>query len=212
VALSRSEHLTSHWWLRPGWTDTSKFVTWHVLFDDQPALLDVIAGYHRLLEGVAGIDLVPLQWLHLTVQRVGFADALTRQELDAVARRASAQLAELPAFEITFGPPEVHREGVTLTASPARPLAVLRAALRESIAATLSPRRLPEDADNFWPHVAIAYANTAAPAAPLIAALAAASSPPHAVRVAAASMIELRRAERRYVWRRLASVRLGGPR
>jgi hypothetical protein len=120
VALSRSDHLTSHWWLRPGWTDTSKCVTWHVLFDDQPALLDVIAPFHRLLEGVAGIDLVPLQWLHLTVQGVGFADALTCQELDAVARRASA-LAELPAFDITFGLPEVHREGVTLTASPTRP-------------------------------------------------------------------------------------------
>jgi hypothetical protein len=45
----------------------------------QAGLRQLVAGYRaRLAEAeLPGLDLVPIEWLHLTVQSVGFVDEVT---------------------------------------------------------------------------------------------------------------------------------------
>jgi hypothetical protein len=67
------------------------------------------------------------------------------------------------------------------------------------------------DDDPVWPHLSLAYARAAVLAAPFLDALAAVADPAVPARFRRISLIELRRAGRRYQWRRIAKVVLGPP-
>jgi hypothetical protein len=59
----------------------------------------VLGGYQTRLAGPPGLDPVPFEWLHLTVQGIGFADEIDTAEVDrivAAVRRRCAALAPLP--------------------------------------------------------------------------------------------------------------------
>lgn len=53
----------------------------------------MVGGYRAGLAGLPGLDLVPVQWLHLTVQAIGFTDVVRGGDLDqivgAVGRRCA---------------------------------------------------------------------------------------------------------------------------
>jgi hypothetical protein len=65
-----------HWRWRPG----RRQYAWHLTFGEQTVLrgraqlLRVAGACQARLAGLPGLDLVPAEWLHLTVQPVGFAD------------------------------------------------------------------------------------------------------------------------------------------
>lgn len=196
------ERLVDHWRARPEWTDGARYVTWHLLPAAAPA---VVVDCHRALAELPGLDLVPARWLHLTVQGVGPAGSVDVPAVVAAARR---RLAGMPAVELVLAPPAAHREGVLLEGTPVEPVAALRTALR---AAVVSVRGTVDGAadERVWPHLSLAYANAAVPAAPVRAALAGLPARPTPIRFAEVSLIELRRAARTYVWDRLATVPLG---
>jgi hypothetical protein len=60
-----------HWWWRPGWAPGRRMYTFHVTFEDQPAVQEPAAEARQRLAGLDGLDLVPGRWLHLTTQGVG---------------------------------------------------------------------------------------------------------------------------------------------
>jgi len=83
-----------HWWWRPGWRIGRRFYTFHVIFDadevwgaDELRLL--MSEYRQSLAGMAGLDLIPDEWLHLTVQGVGFTDEVGAADIDAILGAAS---------------------------------------------------------------------------------------------------------------------------
>jgi hypothetical protein len=63
-----------HWWWRPGWRPGRRLYAWHLTLRDQTVsqgqadLRQVVGAYQARLAGLAGLDLVPAEWLHLTVQ------------------------------------------------------------------------------------------------------------------------------------------------
>lgn len=208
--LTRRDRLSDHWYARPGWSTTSRYLTWHLLPDEAPELHETVARYHRVLSALPGIDLVPPQWLHVTVQGVGFADDVTETNVRAVTAAAARRLTGMPAVELTFAPAAVHHEGVLLDAAPVEPVGALRSALRAAIADVQSPQRVDGgDADPVWPHLSLAYAHAPVPAAPLLDAVASVDAAPVLVRFAHVSLIELRRAGRLYCWDPVAEVPLG---
>jgi hypothetical protein len=83
-----------HWWWRPGWRPGRRLHAWHLTFGDQTvsrgrAELRRVAGdYQARLAGLPGLGLVPAEWLHLTVQPVGFADEVGAGDLDGSWRRS----------------------------------------------------------------------------------------------------------------------------
>ena len=68
------------------------FYACHLTLDDQPQLRDLVAGYQQALTGMTGIDLIPPQWLHLTMQGIGFTDEISAAELVALDHALPAEL------------------------------------------------------------------------------------------------------------------------
>ena len=205
VAVTRGDTLRNHW--RPAAPD---YLTWHLLFDDRPAFHEVAERYQHVLQGVDGIDVVPTRWLHLTVQGVGPAEEITTDNINAFVAEAHGRLKGIQPFELIRQPADVLWEGIGLTAAPAEPVSTLRKELRAVIATVCGANRVPgADDDVLWPHVSLAYANGAAPAAELFDAIAALPREPVAVEIDQVALITLRREGRRYVWSPVDVARLG---
>ncbi len=205
VAVTRTDALRNHWG-----PEAPDYLTWHLLFDDQPALHAVARKYHRAVAGIDGIDVVPTKWLHLTVQGVGAVDEITAPEVDDLVDAARERLAGTPTFDLTFRPAEVHWEGITLTATQVEPVSRVRTALRSAIATVRGPDRVPgADTEVLWPHISLAYVNAAVPAAALFDAIGVVRRESVVVKIEQATLIVLRRAGRRYVWSDVATAQLG---
>ena len=102
--------------------------------------------------------------------------------------------------------------GVTLTATPAEAVAAVRGALRTAIAEVRGADRVPGAQDEaLRPHLCLAYASAAVPAATLLDAIVERSIEPVTITIDHVSLIKLRRDGRRYVWSTVAAVPLGSP-
>ncbi len=198
-------HMADHWWWRPGWQPGARFLTWHLTFENAPQVHRIAADYRRILADVPGLDLVPDQWLHLTMQGLGFAQDVV--DVAAIVDAARVRLAEIPAFDVSFDRPAVTPEAIRWEAAPGEPVAAVRTAIREAIADVWP--EVPEKADGFGPHISIAYSGSDGPAAPVLAAIAAAPSAPATARITHADLILLNRDHRMYEWEPVASVPLG---
>jgi 2'-5' RNA ligase len=207
--------MRSHWWWRPGWASGRRLYAWHLTFGDQTVsrgraeLRRVVGGYHARLAELPGLDLVPLGWLHLTVQGIGFADEVAASDLERIAAAVRRRCATLAPVRLTLGPAQLQAEGVWLAVTPAAAVRRVRATVRAGIAEVCGAARVPESAGGFGPHVSLAYSNTDGPDEPYAAALAA--TPPRSaiVEVAAIQAISLARDGHLYRWETLATVPLG---
>ncbi|MET9271137.1 2'-5' RNA ligase family protein [Kribbella sp. NPDC003557] len=200
------DELADHWWWRPGWKVGTRFYAWHInLFEDP--LRGLAAEHQRELSTVPGLDLIPLRWLHLTMQGVGFREDVPDARVDALLAAARVRLAELEPAKVRFHRPVVRREAVLLPADPAEPLRTIRYAVRAAIADVCGG--VPENADGYRPHISLAYANTAQPAAPIIAALDRVNPTPADLILSTVSLIEMHRDNRMYQWRTVEAVPLG---
>lgn len=197
----------NHWWWRTGWRERRTFYTWHLTFDDQPAVHQLAASYRKVLASVPGLDLVPDQWLHLTMQGIGFTDEVNSDDLAAIIREVRQRLANIPAFDIELDRPVFTPEAIRWD-PPTEPIAVVRNGIREAIGAVWPV--VPEAAEGFSAHVTIAYANQDGPADAALAAIAEPASQPTAARISSAELIILNRDQRMYEWQTHASVPLSG--
>ncbi|MGH3905454.1 MAG: 2'-5' RNA ligase family protein [Pseudonocardiaceae bacterium] len=147
--------------------------TWHLTFDHATELRQLVSAYQAALAPLPGLNPVPLQWLHLTIQGVGYADELPPGQLDDVAESVRRELATMSAFTLTFHRAVIRDEAIALPPTPVEPLHELLTRLRRSIAtATDAPVHTgPEQAHGFHPHVTIAYSHTNAVAEPYAGAL-----------------------------------------
>ena len=204
-----------HWWWRPGWRPGRRQYAWHLTFGEQTvsrglAELRRVAGdYRASLAGLPGLDLVPVEWLHLTVQAVGFADEVGPGDAERIVAAVRRRCAALAPPRLTLGPAQLQAEGVWLPVASAAAVRRVRAAVRAGIAEVWGAARVPEAAGAFTPHVSLAYSNTDGPDAPFAAALA--GMPPRSatVELAAIQAISLRRDGRLYGWEILATVPFG---
>jgi 2'-5' RNA ligase len=181
--------------------------TFHVTFEDQPAVQELAAEARQRLAGLDGLDLVPGQWLHLTTQGVGFTDEVSDDDLDAIISAARARLAGLALVAVTLTPPQVASEGIACHVGPDGVLTPARDALRGAIGDVWGPERVPEGSD--WsPHVSIAYASADSSGDAFAAALD--GLPGASVIVHAMDLIRLGRDQRIYEWETVERLPLGG--
>ncbi len=209
TALVNVERTRDHWYWRPGWRIGRRFHTWHLTFGDDPAMHRLVAAYQQSLARTPGLDLIPPRWLHLTTQGLGFTDDLSTSDVDAVVAAVRRRLADVPAPLVTFHRPIVIAEAIVLPPHPTEPVRQVREAIRAGIADAWGAQRVPEPTNRFRPHVSLAYSNTAAPAAPIIAALDATQPEPATIRLAEASLILLGRDEHLYRWNEYATATIG---
>lgn len=206
-----AQSMRDHWWWRPGWRVGRSFYTWHVTFDDQPAVHRLATDYAPVLNDLPTLDPIPVRWLHLTMQGIGFTDEVDRADVDAIADATRDRCAALAPFTITLGPARVDPEALMLPVHPAEPVTRLRATIRAAIADVWGPDNVPEDPHGFRPHVSLAYSNAAGPAEPIIQRLAAQSATAAEITVHRAALIDLNRDHHAYEWTDIATADLRTP-
>lgn len=162
-----AQEMRDHWWWRPGWRVGRSFYTWHVTFEDQPAAHQLAADYAPILDDLPVLDPIPVRWLHLTMQGVGFTDEVDRADIDAITAAAQHLCTAVAPFTITLGPARVDPEALMLPVRPTEPVVALRAAIRAAIADVWGSDNVPEDPDSFHPHASLAYSNNTGHAEPI---------------------------------------------
>jgi 2'-5' RNA ligase len=190
-------------------------LTWHLTFEHATDL----HACRRLQTGarpLAGLHPVPPRWLHLTMQNLGYTDEVADGALRASTAAVTAAVAALPAFDLVFGRPQVHGEGIAIHPEPADPVHRVLHAVREALATVLEHDAVharPDQTGRFRPHVSVAYVGADRDAAPCVAALASVDPPLVTVPVTGISLIRQERVlepEWVYRWTTVTTAPLAG--
>ena len=204
------QQLSDHWWWRPGMRTGRRIYACHLnAFGAQ--LRATAAHYQRALRPVDALDLIPAEWLHLTMCDVGFTDEVEAGEIDQLHSLITDRLSGIGPFGLDFDRPTIFGEGVTLT--PVRggdAVAAIQKVVRGVIEQVIGMDRVPpHQRADFHPHVSIAYANGPESIERVTHALSTVPSMPASERIERASLIAMHRDHRMYQWREVKTLPLG---
>ncbi|MFG2022326.1 2'-5' RNA ligase family protein [Streptomyces sp. NPDC048825] len=205
---TQPETMRNHWWWRPGWSVGRRFYTWHLTFEGQDDVHRLAAQYRSALAPLGDtLTPIPDQWLHLTMQGIGFVGETKEQDVHAIVDAAQTRLAAIPAFDVQIGPEVLDPEAVLLRVHPDGPVRAVRNAIREAIGDVLGG--VPEKAEGFTPHVSVAYSAGDGPTEPIAQVLADLKLTPAHARISTAELIVIHRDNQMYEWETFAKVPLG---
>jgi hypothetical protein len=203
-----AETVRNHWWWRPGWQPGRRFYAFHITFEGDDTLHELVSTYQAALAPLPALTMVPARWLHMTIQGIGFTDEVPRATALDIAAIARALVAQAPPFEVAFHDLVVADEAIALPAEPADPVKSIRRSIRQGIARVLGVNRVGEDPDRFRPHVSVAYITRDGSAAPYVATAKSTNPDPVHVKVTHLDLIEMHRDHRMYEWQTLSTARL----
>ncbi|MEJ1105470.1 MULTISPECIES: 2'-5' RNA ligase family protein [unclassified Kribbella] len=201
--------LRDHWWWRPGWGIGARFYAFHLAVGQCDELASLVAWCQKAIEGMPGLDPIPREWLHITMQGLAFVDDISPEDLASVVKTTRATLAQIQPFSLTFNRPLLRPEALVLVPESVQPLDNLRNAVRLAIEKALGPGAVDLGPADFQPHVSFAYVNADQSAANVLARLTGVDSTPTELCVDAVPLIEMHRDNRMYEWRELDTLRLG---
>lgn len=201
----------NHWWWRPGWTKGRHFYACHLTLDDQPELRELIMDYQQAVASLPEIDLIPPQWLHLTMQGIGFLDEISNDEFDALSDALTAKLATIEPTTVEFRHLTIQAEAVYLKAHPADALRTLRSKMHDAVVSVLGPRRAESAPDpaKFLPHVSIGYINRDGSPEPIAVALRTTVIRRVKVTFVKADLLEYHRDHHMYEWTSATPIPIG---
>jgi 2'-5' RNA ligase len=205
------DELHDHWWWRPGWRAGRHFYAFHFTLSDQQELHGLVAEYQKSLHEVGGLDVIPAQWLHLTMQGIGFVDEVDADRIARLTTVATEKLTTVHAPVVTFHRPVIRPEAVYLPAQPADGIRAVRSAVRDAIATVLSDSGLDsaEQLTSYRPHVSVAYSNMDQSPAPIIEALSRVDPSPVTVTLRHVDLLEFHRDHRMYEWTSASPLPIG---
>lgn len=148
--------LEDHWRWRPEWATDRPCLWWYLTFEGQPELRSLSERVRPFLDGMSSVDTVPPQWLHLTVQDVGYVDEVPPDDIESMVDLATEAVGDLQSRPLTLGPVMPMRSAVVLSVHPADHLRGVRGRLRKEMAAV---GMVVPGPDLFRPHVSLAYLN-----------------------------------------------------
>lgn len=201
--------LRNHWWWRPGWAVGIRYYAFHLAVGDSPGLAGLVAQYQDAIDEIPDLDLIPRQWLHITMQGLGFVSDLSEEELEAVFFAAREKLSDLSPFTLTFDRPVIRPEAIVMAPDPVEPLYGLRTSIRQAIEDALGPEALDLGPVEYQPHVSFAYVSADQSPAEILRRIDAVSNEPTELHVSSVPLIEMHRDNRMYEWRNLGTLRLG---
>jgi 2'-5' RNA ligase len=165
-------------------------------------------AYRSALQGFPSLDVLRTDELHMTIQGIGFTDAVRDDDVSAIIEATRIELAKLPRETIEARAPHVDSETVQVAVQPVAAVRELRLALRRGIAAVWND--VPESMDGFGPHVTLAYSNAESDRRQEIEeAVHGIDSTPARFEVSALSLIRLNRDNAAYEWSEVATVPVG---
>jgi 2'-5' RNA ligase len=155
---------------------------------------------------LAGLDMVPREWLRMTTLIAGFANEISPGLVEAMAGQARRLLAGTPPITVIFGRVLYHARAVMLAAQPPSALEPALHAVQEATRIVTGPDGELHH-EPWTPHVTLAYANTARSAGPVIEALGR-DAPPRHVAISSVSLVS-QTPEQMWTWRLVADVLFG---
>lgn len=198
--------IRSRW--QPGWEPGRRGLAWLIPLADQPGLRQLANGYQYALVDLPGFDLVPLEWMHVLVQDVGFEDEVGADKVEPLAAAARERLSGTAPLALTFHQGVVLPESLALPAEPQSALDELRAELRRASADVVG--ELPGEPDETDRHPALAYSSAEGTGVFAAATLGAAAVEPATVKIGSVALVRLSRDHSCTEWEVLAEVPLGG--
>ena len=161
----RTDAARRHWSWRPEWSHDRPCLYWYLTFDRAAVAEAVGPEALRAIDEAPWMDPVPLEWAHLTLCDLGFADQLPGD----VVERAVAGVAELLTPDdvptLSVGPLAGMESAVVLVAEPLAQLRRLQRRVRTASESALGPGREVVHRHRFWPHVSLGYVNRSVPGA-----------------------------------------------
>jgi 2'-5' RNA ligase len=198
--------MEDNWSAAPGVDPGRGRLMWLMCVGDNPQVAELARLGQARLAGLAGLDLVPRDWLHLTTLIAGFADEISSGQAEAMVTEARGLLAGTAPIMVTLGRVLYHPRAVMLAAQPPDALEPVLHAVRE--ATRIATGREGELHYEPWtPHVTLAYANAAQPAGPVIEALGREVSPQR-VSISSVSLVS-QAPDQMWAWRLVAQVPFG---
>ncbi|MEV0703049.1 2'-5' RNA ligase family protein [Saccharopolyspora sp. NPDC050389] len=207
--MPHADQVRNHARWRPGWHAGRTGYAWLLPLADQPGLRKLVNDYQYALRDLPGFDLVPLEWMHILVQEVGFTDKIDEDRIEALLTAARPRLASVLPLTLAFHHAVVLPESLSLPAEPQSTVLELRAAVREATAEALGESALPAEPEDVDKHVSLAHSTTDGPAIFAIATLSATAVEPITAKVPALSLVKLNRDHSCSEWETIAEVPLG---
>ncbi|MEU0110614.1 2'-5' RNA ligase family protein [Streptomyces sp. NPDC006251] len=202
-AFDQVTTMVNHW-DRPGWGPGIRAVYWLLTFSS-PLLVDHAQHCQAAVRHL-GFDEIDKEGLHLTLGRIGLADALSRAQLKNLASAAGRQ--RLPhGFALSAIPMTASRGAVRYSVAPWTPVLALHAELAQASRAVGLP---PLSATaHLRPHLGIAYCNRTLPASEVRAAIEPLRMlPPVQLFVDRVQIVEMWRVEGAYRWQVVEEIPL----
>jgi 2'-5' RNA ligase len=181
-----STELRDHWVWRPEWTPERTCLYWYLTFGEGQVAAALGDDLLRAVRRAEWLDAVPHRWCHVTVADIGFADELSRADVD----RVTAAVARAVSGEDR--------------------LRAIKARVRRTTSAVLGARHTDVHRRLFWPHVSLGYVNRrvdADTATRFVSALPAAAA---RLDVDTLTLAAVTRRDHRYQWQVQARVDLAG--
>jgi 2'-5' RNA ligase len=205
--LAVAPGLRDHWQWRPDWATDRPCLLWYLSFPRDAALWRLAGRVHARLHGVPTVDAVPLRWLHLTLDDVGFVDQLSAGQIEAVVESGLSAADGWKVPPVTLGPVATMEDALVLRASPEAELGELRDRLRDSTETVLGPEAASGLKD-FRPHVTLAYSNDDCDQRMVMEPLGTVSSDQVVVAPPQLTLAEVTRRNRHYQWTARAAITL----
>jgi 2'-5' RNA ligase len=199
-------HMEDHWSPVPGVDPGRARLMWLMRVGDAQQVAELARLGQARLAGLAGLDMVPREWLHMTTLIAGFADEISSGQVEAMAGQARRLLAGTPPITVILGRVLYHARAVMLAAQPASALEPVLHAVQEATR-IVTGRDGALHHKPWTPHVTLAYANTARSAGPVIEALGR-NVPAQQVAISSVSLVS-QAPEQMWTWRLVADVPFG---
>lgn len=208
--MPHADQVRNHARWRSGWRSGRRSYAWLLPLGADTGLRQLVNQYQYALVDLPGFDLMPLEWMHIVVQEIGFTDTTSEAQVEQVLDATRARLADLPPLSLAFHRAVVLPESLALPAEPQSTLHELRSTVRETIGEALGASEVPDEPEDIDQHVSLAYSTTDGPAVFAVATLGATPVDPITAKVPALSLVKLNRDHSCSEWETVAEVPIGG--
>lgn len=191
--------LENHWHWRPEWHQNRACLLWYLTFEDQSELTERAVQVEGALRDSGKVDVVPSEWLHLTLDDVAYEDHLSPDRVEALVETAREAVADCFMPPLELGPVVAMADAIVLQAGPHPAITRLRDRLH-AVSEAVVGRDNETSSPDFWPHVSLGYVNDACAEHLIMEPLNAVAKDPFQTSVSRLTLASVTRKNRHYQW------------